>query len=491
MSLGDSIRGGARWLFFGSVGGQILAFGFGIALARLLAPEDFGMVATIQIFTGLAGFVAAGGMGQALVRAKEVEQADYDLLFTLQLLIGAGIFLMFFLVAPWFAEWYHMPIYADLLRVMAISFLVRPFYNVPSNILFRAMDFKSKTLVGLTCSLVYSIMSLIMALLGYGPWSLIISSLMSPLIGIFMLARFAHWRPGLSFDFRRAREIVRYGYLVSANNIVSYIRGQISNFALSRLLGPGAVGLFNKADSLSQQPLGLISGAVYEPVMRAIAKSQDNLDLVKYLYLRTIKLVCLYTFPAYVLLSWLAQDLILFLFGAKWLDSATPLSILAIAGLFMCLGHPAGALLAAINRLGRELVVQVTSVAVLALGLAIGLQYGLVGAAWALVATHVVSALHISWVASRELGIKLSAILATTIPGLYLGTIVLATFWIVHAIFDDTLWSPFVRLSVYGTVALVSLVIASRVSPFEVVRGELNKIIGFVKNKCRLQGGST
>ena len=153
---------------------QVLAFLFGIVLARLLAPEDFGVLLTIQVFTGLAGFVAGGGMGQALVRAKEATQQDYDIVFTLQLGIGCLIYAGFFFAAPWFAKWYDNALYTDLLRISALSFHLPPTgqpagqHAVPEDALSRR-----KPIVGITSLLVSSTTSILMAWLGYGVWSLI------------------------------------------------------------------------------------------------------------------------------------------------------------------------------------------------------------------------------------------------------------------------------------------------------------------------------
>ena len=127
MNLGNTIRAGAKWSLFERINGQVLQFVFGIALARLLLPTDFGVVVTIQIFTGLAFMISGGGMGQSLIQAKEVSEKDFQVVFTLQLLIGVAIYLLFFSIAPWFAVWFDNLLYRDLLRVSAISFLIRPF----------------------------------------------------------------------------------------------------------------------------------------------------------------------------------------------------------------------------------------------------------------------------------------------------------------------------------------------------------------------------
>ena len=100
MTTGNKIRSGALWSFMGSTGSQIISFIFGIVLARMLAPEVFGMLLTIQVFTGVAGFIAGAGMGQALVRAKDTSRADYDIVFTLQMVIGCLICAIFFFSAP-------------------------------------------------------------------------------------------------------------------------------------------------------------------------------------------------------------------------------------------------------------------------------------------------------------------------------------------------------------------------------------------------------
>ena len=109
MNLGQSIRSGVKWLAVGNVGSQVVEFVFGIVMARLLVPADFGLLATTQIFTGLAGLVAAGGMGASLVQAKHVEESDFNGVFTVQFAIGLAIYLGFFFVAPHFAVWFDDP----------------------------------------------------------------------------------------------------------------------------------------------------------------------------------------------------------------------------------------------------------------------------------------------------------------------------------------------------------------------------------------------
>ncbi len=416
MPSGQSIRRGIAWLFVGNTSKQILGFAFGVVLARLLAPEDFGMLITLQVFTGLAGFIAGGGMGQALIRAKTATAQDYDIVFTLQLIIGCLIYAAFFLAAPWFARWYDNPLYADLLRVSALSFIFRPFVNLPANMLHRAMRFKAQAIAGVITLLVSSAVSIALAYLGHGVWSLIWGGIAGSLASAIMLMPIARWRPRLSTAFGRGREIARYGVLFSSNDIVFYLRSQVSAFILSRTLGPASVGLFNKGESLARMPHAFITGSVYPVLFRALGAEQDNLDTSRYLYFRSIALVAVYATPFYVGMLWLAEPLIRGVYGLRWVEAAGPLAILALAWPFWLMGNLSGNVLKARNWLGHELAVQVSSLVIGGLAIWLVLAHGIDGVAWAVVGTAAFTGLYQYRLATRCLGARLSGFPRALVP---------------------------------------------------------------------------
>jgi O-antigen/teichoic acid export membrane protein len=439
MSLGQKIRSGAAWLFVGNAGKQVLAFLFGIVLARLLAPRDFGMLITIQVFTGLADFVAGGGMGRALIRARTATEQDYDIVFTLQLIIGCLIYATFFLLAPWLAQWYNNPVYTDLLRVSALSFIFRPFVNLPGNLLSRQMRFKAQAGVGITSLLVSSVVSIAMAHLGYGVWSLIWGGITGSAVSAMMLMPIAKWRPRVSLEFRRGRDIARYGLLISINDIVFYLRSQVSIFILSRTLGPASVGLYNKGESLARMPHAFITGSVYPVLFRALAAEQDNPDKGRYLYFRAITLVAVYATPFYVGLLWLAEPFVRGVYGPKWEEAAGPLAILALAWPFWLMANLSGNVLAARNWLDRELTVQLATLIVTVLAVVTGLGHGIEGVAWAIVGATALGAMYHYWLATQCLGARLSGFPLALIPAAVLNAILAATLFLTDHFIHPTL----------------------------------------------------
>lgn len=377
MTLGERIRHGTKWLFMGGVSGQALQFVFGVVLARLLVPEDFGLLVTVQIFTGFVGMIASGGMGEATVQAREVSERDYQTMFAVQLAMGLVIYAGFFLIAPWFARWFGQPIYEPLLRVSALSFLIRPFSANPGVRLRRAMRFKETAVIGLVSMSFTGALSILWAWMGWGVWSLVLSGLAGAVLSALLLSWRAPWRPIPRYDGESARRLGAYGAKNVLNELLVYFRSQTPNFLITKTLGPAAVGLYNKADSLSDMPLRLLGGSTYQTVFRAMSQVQDDLNQSRYLYFRTLTLLGFYAFPAYLALGFTAEPFVVSLYGAKWQAAAWPLALLCLVAPFRLLELVSGALIAAQNRLGRESFLQSQTWGLLVLGCALGASHGI------------------------------------------------------------------------------------------------------------------
>jgi teichuronic acid exporter len=382
-NLGQSIRKSTQWLVSGGIGSRVLEFAFGVVLSRLLAPADFGMLITIQIFSGLAGFFSSAGLGQALIQARSAEEIHFRVAFTLQLLTGGAIYTFFFLTAPMFAVWYNEPLFTELMRVSALTFLIRPFIGISTARLSRHMQFKAQTLVALGSGVLGGVSAVWLAFVGLGVWSLVLSGLASALFTALALCLAARWRPAVAFDGTVARSLAGFGAQTTIADLLVYVRNQLGNFLLSRMASPLAVGLFNKADSLAAIPMLTISGSVYQPTFRALATVQDNPDKSRYIYFRAITLVLVYTLPFYVGLWWLAGPFIEVVYGPQWLDSARSLEILALGGLCRCVSNQSGAVIAAQRRLGKEIVILLETVLLLGVGTVLGVRWGIEGVALA------------------------------------------------------------------------------------------------------------
>jgi len=473
MIIGQSFRKSAAWLFAGSTGIQFLSFLFGIVLARLLVPADFGMLLTIQIFTGFASLISGGGMGQALIRAKTATEEDYSIVFTLQCIIGCVIYSAFFFAAPWFAQWYSNPIYTDLLRVSALSFVYRPLVNLPGSILNRQMRFKAATIIGVIAMLVSSGVSVGLAYFAYGVWSLIWGGIAGAAVNVALLLYITQWRPKISGDFRRGREIARYGLLFSTNDVVFYLRSQVSIFILSRTLGAASVGLFNKGETLARMPHRFITGSVYPVLFRSLAAEQDRPAESRYLFFRSIALIGVYATPLYVGLLWLAEPLIRGVYGSKWVEAAGPLAILSLAWPFWLMGNLSGNVLGARDWLDRELLVQVTTLIYTIAAVIVGHNYGINGVAWAVVSSAAFSGLWQYWLAVRCLGAKLSGYPLALFPAVILNILLATWLYVLDSFIPESIKeNDLVYIATMGIPACGVYVFCFLFLPFAALKSE-------------------
>ncbi len=404
MSQAAGLRANTLWVLTGDLGIQAVGLVFGVILARLLAPADFGLMVTVQVLTGALGFLAANGTSDALVRARSVGPRDVQTLFVIQLASCLLIFTALNLIAPAFADWFRDPRLEWLLRISACGFLLRPFMAVPTALLHRAVRFREFSLLMFAGALTAALMSTLLALCGLGAASLALGGLAGALVRTVLTARRAGWVPALGFDRAAARRLGTYGLKLSVNDIIQYARVQTANALISRRLGAGPVGLYNKADSLAEMPYEVLSGAAYQTLFRALAAERDDRAHCAALYLRTLTLVSFYAVPLYVGLLWVAEPLVVLVYGEPWAPAALPLQVLVLAGPLRIVANLARAVAASHDRLGLEIRIQLETWALLLGGALVGLHWGLSGVAVAVLPSFVHYAVRMAGLANGALG---------------------------------------------------------------------------------------
>jgi len=462
MNLGERIRSGVRWLLVGNMGNQLLQFAFGIVLARLLVPAEFGIVVTIQVLTGFVGMFASGGMGQSLIRARDVDVDDFNAVFTVQLALGVLIYLGFFVSAPWIATFFKEPIYGELIRVSALSFILRPFSLIRISWLNRQMEFKRRSLIDLVSATISGAASIAMAAAGMGVWSLTLAGLIGAAITPIMLARVTPLRLRLRFDAEASRRHSAYGFKTTASDFLSYLIEQSVNLILSRLAGPAFVGLYNKAESLARMPNRLITPPTGQTVFRAMSKVQDDLDQTKYMFYRTITLLMVYVLPFLIGLWWIAEPFVKVVYGDTWLPCVEPLRIMILIGVLRTVAAPCSIVLAAQNRLTQQLIAQTVALVATVIACLIGLKWGLPGVAWAAVATAVTFTANAYLMVRRTIPTRVSDLLTAALPALILS----APLFAVLALADAALGSVQARTPPLYLLAMVAAGAATYAAAF-------------------------
>ena len=422
MNLGQSIRSSVKWLVVGTFGSRIMTFGFGIALARLLVPDDFGVLATIRVFTGFAGMLMSAGMGQSLIRAKEADESDFNSVFTMQLAMSIVIYLSFFWSAPLISAFFERPVYTSLIRASTLVFLLRPFLHIRIAWLSRKMNFKDRSIANIVAGVISNSSAVMMAFFGFGVWSLILSGLLDAFATNLMLTIFVPLRLKPVLNIAAMRRHSSYGFKITVNEFLGYLTRESRNLILSKLAGASFLGLFNKSESLAKLPNEMFMSATMQPVFRGLSEVQDDLDKTKYMLYRVITLLMVYTIPIYVILWWISGPFIEVVYGPKWLAVIEPLRILVIAGFFFNILFPCSRLLDAQNLLWQEMVVLVGRLVVVTTACIVGLRWGLEGVAWGVLIAHIFAAVAVYYLVYRALPTRVNDLVKAITPGVVLNS---------------------------------------------------------------------
>ena len=311
--------------------GSMLAL---IVLARILEPNDFGLITLAWSVLYFIEQIQETGLGSALIyRRRDVEVAAATVLIYAPLL-SVLAYVLVFVASPPVARFFDAPDLVEVLRVMALVLVLRGLGVVPGAILERSLDFRSRTIAEVTATFVQIGVFIGFALAGFGVWSLVFGNLASQAVQTTLYWLFVPWRPSpRRWSRTMLVELFRYGRFVSGANVLSVLSNTLDNIVVGRVLGTVSVGLYNVAYRLANFPNTVLGFVVGRAMFSVYSMLQDDLDAFRHAYVRNLQRVALLSVPASLGLLIAAEPTVAGLLGDKWLAAVPALQILAVYGL--------------------------------------------------------------------------------------------------------------------------------------------------------------
>ncbi len=332
-SLGSRTLNALSWSFIESIGARGVQFVMGIVLARLLFPEQFGLIGMLTIFMAVAQAFVTSGFGAALIQRRDATPIDTCSVFYFNILVGLAATGLLCLAAPWIAAFFNQPILTPLTRVLSLTIVINSFGLIQNTILIKQIDFKPLTKVSLIGSLVSGFIGITMALFGFGVWSLAVQQISSSLLGTILLWVFNSWRPALIFSLKSLRVMFGFGSRLLASGLLDQFFSNIYLLFIGKLFSANDLGFFTRANSLQELPsqtLAYMVGRVTFPVFSAM---QDDPDRLKGGMKRALTTLILVNFPMMIGLAVIAHPLVIILLTEKWVESIPYLQLLCMVGL--------------------------------------------------------------------------------------------------------------------------------------------------------------
>lgn len=377
---GRSVRGGAVTLV-GQVGGALLSTLSTVILARLLTPEDYGLIAMLGAFAGFIALFKDAGLTAVTVQRRELTQQLVSNLFWLHIIIAIGEVIAVLAIAPLLVWLYDEP------RLMLLALLTSPRNIITAvsmqhdALLRRQMRFKATAVIQLASQVIGLIVAIFMAVGGWRYWSLVGMSLSTAASLTILTWIICGWRPG---RFRRGagvRESLRFGGFLTGASMASYAATNADNAMIGLRWGADALGLYGRAYTLLLLPIRQINGPLAAVAVPALSRLQDDAQRLRRYYAQALSLLAFFTLPGVALMALLAEPIIHLALGKQWLAAAPAFRLLAVGGLAMPLCYSQAWLFIALGLTKQHMVSWIVASVALMLGFFMGLPFGVEGVA--------------------------------------------------------------------------------------------------------------
>lgn len=328
----------AKGLFWGLLNNgtqQLLNLIFGIFLARLLTPADYGMVGMLSVFSFVASSLQESGFTSALVNKKDIKQADYNAVFWFSVSVSSLLYCLLFFSAPLIASFYNKPELISLSRYSFLGFFISSLGIVPSAYLFRNMLVKQRAkaaVVGLFCS---GIVGILMAYCDYSYWGIATQTLVYISVMTCLMWAACPWRPNFHIDFSPLKQMIGFSSRLLFTNVFGHINNNLFSIVLGRFYSEKEVGQYNQANKWNYMGHSLVSGMVSSVAQPLFAQIGDDIERQVRAFRKMLRFTSFVSFPAMFGLSLVAPELITIAITDKWAVSAYLLQILAVNGAFI------------------------------------------------------------------------------------------------------------------------------------------------------------
>lgn len=330
-SLKDKTVKGVIWSAVDRFSAQGVKFVFSILIARLLVPEDYGVIAMLGIFMAVSQTFIDSGFGTALIRKIDRTETDFSTVFYFNIVVAAVFYLILFFSAPAIAKFYETPLLESVTKVFALNLIINSFAGIHNAKLSIDIDFKSRAKISIISSIVTGVVGLWMAYAGYGVWALVVQNLCSSVLRTVMLWIIVKWRPKLIFSWKSFRELFSFGSKLLASGLLDTVYNNLYTLIIGKVFSPSTLGVYSKANSLAQFPSSNITSvlqAVTFPVLSSIQNEEVRLADA---YKRFLKLSAFVVFPLMVGLSAVADPFIRIALTDKWEGTIILLKIICFA----------------------------------------------------------------------------------------------------------------------------------------------------------------
>jgi len=382
---------GFGYKFAESIGVKGVSFVISIILARLILPEQFGIISLVTILVEICDVCVTYGFGNSLVIDKKSDDVDFSTCFYFGIGLSVIVYGIVYMGAPYLAEYYGYDILCDVVRVMSLRIPIAAINSVQQAYVAKNMLFSKSLVATMLGNLLSGIVSIIMAYNNYGVWALVVQNLGNVCITTVCTWLIIKWRPRLVFSLKRLKIIYAYGWKILFTGLIDTGYNQLRTLVIAKRYTSSDLAYYSKGMSFPTFGMGIIDSTITGVLFPALSKCNDNVMKMKDLTRKVVSISTYIVFPIMVGLFAVAQPLVILLISEKWLSAVIYLQIGCVAYLFRPVQVINNCVIQACKRSDLLLKLDIVKKLVGIIGLLLSMQYGVMAIAISLCVTNIFS----------------------------------------------------------------------------------------------------
>lgn len=411
------------WSFFQRGGALVISFISNMVLARLLTPDDFGCVGIILIFVSLADLLVDSGMAGALIQKKDVTQEDYNTVFTTNFAISVFLYVLIFFSAPFFTRYFKIPDLDLYLRIVSASILVRAFFVVQNADLLKSLRFKELSINGIISAAGSVGVAIIMALKGFGVWSLIAKNMLQPFITCILYRICSPVSAKFGFNRQSFKQLFGFGWFTTLTSLLDLLYSNAVSFIVGKRYTVKDLGYYNQANSLQQIPSYSLAMVIKQVLFPHMARIHDDKELMREYSQRVMIVATFVIFPVMLYMISFAKPIVVLLYSEKWLPSAIFFQILCMEGIVHSMIHIDRQILKALGMTKLLFRIQLVVLVIGMVLLLIAQRFSIIALVWSLVVCAFLNWIILAVIVGKKVGYSFFKQIIDIAPAFFLSLV--------------------------------------------------------------------
>lgn len=326
----NQVAGGLIWTYAERLLAQLITILVTIVLARLISPDEYGMIAIVNVFINIANAFVTNGFGNSLVQKKDADEVDFSTVFFFSVAFSSAIYCLVFACSGYIADFYSMPDLKLIIRVMAVRLPIAAINSIQHAYISKKMEFKKFFLATLGGTIISAVIGIAMAKCGYGIWALVAQYLSNVCINTIVLFLVSSWKPKCIYSQRRMKSLFSYGWKIMYVGVMSTVYSNLRNLIIGKKYTSAELAYSEKGEQFPSAIAGNINSSIIKVLFPVLSESQNEQEQLKRMVRRSIKVGVYMLFPVLFGFAMVAESFVEVLLTEKWTGCIPFLQIMCI-----------------------------------------------------------------------------------------------------------------------------------------------------------------